>query len=125
MTDEPVPDDLRAFILEHIESVAQLEALLLLRREAKREWNAESAARWLYVPQSVAADVLARLRADGLLVSNHHRYRYAPATPELSRMVDRLAETYSRALIPVTNIIHNNPLRLRKFADAFRFRKDK
>jgi hypothetical protein len=40
-------------------------------------------------------------------------------------MVDRLAETYSRALIPVTNIIHNNPLRLRKFADAFRFRKDK
>jgi hypothetical protein len=125
MTDELVPDDLRSFILEHIDSVAQLEALLLLRREAGREWDAESTARRLYVSDTVAGEILSRLRADGLLSSREGFFRYAPASPELAAMIDRLAAIYSRALIPVTNIVHNNPLRLRKFADAFRFRKDK
>lgn len=125
MTDELVPDDLKTFILEHIESVAQLEALLLMRREAEREWNAQGVAKRLYIPDHAAAEVLGQLRATGLLAAKGTLYRYEPVTPELSAMVDRLAETYSRALIPVTNIVHNNPLRLRKFADAFRFRKDK
>jgi hypothetical protein len=125
MTDELVPDDLRSFILEHIDSVAQLEALLLLRREAGREWDAESTARRLYVSDTVAGEILSRLRADQLLSSREGFFRYAPASPELAAMVDRLAAIYSRALIPVTNLVHNNPLRLRKFADAFRFRKDK
>jgi hypothetical protein len=125
MTGELVPDDLRSFILEHIDSVAQLEALLLLRREAEREWDAASTAKRLYVSDTVAAEILFRLRADGLLSSRGSSYRYAPASPELAALVGRLAEIYSRALIPVTNIVHNNPLRLRKFADAFRFRKDK
>jgi hypothetical protein len=125
MTDELVPDDLKTFILAHIESVAQLEALLLLRREAKREWDAQSLAKRLYVPDNAAAEVLGQLRTAGLLAATGPLYRYEPATPGLSAMVDRLAEAYSRALIPVTNIVHNNPLRLRKFADAFRFRKDK
>jgi hypothetical protein len=124
MTEEPVPEDVRAFILAHIGSVAQLEALLLLRRHADEEWSAGATAARLYVTDAVAAEVLAQLCADGLLACHVDIYRYSPATPALLRMVDRLADAYARFLIPVTNIIHNNPLRLRRFADAFRFRKD-
>ena len=125
--DDPVPLALRAFLLEHIDSVAQLEALLLLRREAK-PLPVASIAGALYVPEAVAAEELAALRERGLLMAEEGRepaYRYAPATPETAAMVDLLAATYARALIPVTNIVHGNPLRLRRFADAFRFRKDK
>ena len=116
--DDPVPAALRAFLLEHIDSVAQLEALLLLRRAGKPlPTRAVSAA--LYVPEPVASAELVTLQARGLLTAEADGWRFV-ANP----MVDLLAETYARALIPVTNIVHGNPLRLRRFADAFKFRKD-
>jgi hypothetical protein len=122
--DEPVSPPLRAFLLEHIDSVAQLEALLLLRRERK-PLPVGAVARALYVPEPVAADELAALGARGLLAAEQDAWRYAPASAEAASLVDELAISYARALIPITNIVHGNPLRLRRFADAFRFRKDK
>ena len=120
---KPISDALRQFILDHIESVADLEGLLLLRREPG-EWTAGTVAKALYVSEPVAAEVLARLQTLGLAASQGGLYLYAPRTPEQSTMVDALAETYARALIPVTHLVHNNPRRLRRFADAFKFRKD-
>lgn len=124
MTKQPIPADVKAFILEHIDSITQLEALLLLRTSPEAEWDVTKAARQLYVPESVATDVLARLLADGFLSRNRQAYRYSPKSSELAEMVDRVAEVYRRYLIPVTNLIHGNPRRLRQFADAFKFRKD-
>jgi hypothetical protein len=122
--DEPVSPALRAFLLDHIESVAQLEALLLLRRERK-PLPVAAVARALYVPEAAAAEELTALGVRGLVAVEEDAWHYAPATPETAARVDELAETYARALIPVTNIVHGNPLRLRRFAEAFRFRKDK
>jgi len=116
--DDPVPATLRVFLLEHIDSVAQLEALLLLRRIGTPLPTGKVAAA-LYVPESTAASELATLQARGLVAADPGGWRYL-ANP----MVDLLAETYAKALIPVTNIVHGNPLRLRRFADAFKFRKD-
>jgi hypothetical protein len=48
MTDELVPDDVRDFILRHIDSVAQLEALLLLRANPDEDWDAPKTAKRLY-----------------------------------------------------------------------------
>ena len=115
---------MRVFLLEHIDSVAQLEALLLMRRE-RTPLPVAAVARALYVPEQAAAEELAALAARGLVTAEEGAWRYAPATPETAARVDELAATYARALIPVTNIVHGNPLRLRRFADAFRFRKDK
>lgn len=39
-------------------------------------------------------------------------------------MVDELVGLYGRLLIPITNLVHAKPRRIRQFADAFRFRKD-
>jgi hypothetical protein len=122
--DEPVSPSLRGFLLDHIDTVAQLEALLLLYREAK-PLPVAAVARALYVPEAVAAEELAALGARGLLAADEGAWRYAPADPQIAALVEELAGTYARALIPVTNIVHGNPLRLRRFADAFRFRKDK
>ena len=53
-------------------------------------------------------------------------YRYGPASESLSQLVDNLAETYARQLIPVTNLIHaSRPSTLQHFADAFKIRKNK
>ena len=39
-------------------------------------------------------------------------------------MVALLAEHYKRHLIPITNLIHAKPRRIRQFADAFKLKKD-
>jgi len=52
-------------------------------------------------------------------------YRYECATEELRSAVDRVSIAYSRHLIPITNMIHAKPRRIRQFAEAFRIRKDR
>jgi hypothetical protein len=125
MADAFIPDDVRDFILEHIDTVAQMEALLLLREDAGRTWTAVDVAKRLYVSEAVAGEVLARLVAAGLCLREGDAYRYDPGEAERGALVGRVAEAYSRYLIPVTAIIHDKPARIQKFADAFRFRRDK
>lgn len=123
MTDESIPADLREFILRYIDSVAHLEALLLLRANAETIWDITTIARRLYTTEQQAAEVLTQLCAHGLLSCEDERYRYAGQSAEQRNLIDRLAESYTKQLIPITNMIHGKPRRIRQFADAFKFRK--
>jgi hypothetical protein len=129
MSDSFIPDDLAQFILERIDSVAQLEALLLLRNEPHEKWSAAALAKRLYITDKETAALLERLCADGFLVATSSQpplYHYQPGSQELGKMIDRAAEIYSKHLVPVTNLIHSKPkTRVQEFADAFRLRKDK
>ena len=125
MADVILPDDVRDFILAHIDSVAQLEALLLLRNCAEQNWTIEAIAKRLYVSEPMATEALARLAVSGLCVCSDEFYRYYPSSAERGATIDRLCEAYAQYLIPVTNLVHNKPARIQKFADAFRFRRDK
>jgi hypothetical protein len=124
-----IPDDVAQFILDTIDSVAQMEALLLLRSDPREEWNLQNLAKRLYITENETAEVLTRLCSEGLVVSitsEPLRYRYEPSSAEIRRMADRLAEVYSKHLVPVTHLIHSKPkTRVQQFADAFRLRKDK
>lgn len=122
---ELIPDDLRDFILRHFDSIAELEALLLLRANPKEEWTVAATSARLYAGEAEVAKVLARLSEDGFLTCANDIYRYQCRDAELQRQVDRLAEAYAKHLIPVTNMIHAKLRRIREFADAFRFRKDR
>jgi hypothetical protein len=125
MAEELIPADVHDFILRHIDSVAQLEALLLLRANPHETWDADTVARRLYTGLQEIEEILARLCADGLLGASEGFYRYDGASEEQRGTVDRLAALYSRHLIPITNMIHAKPRRIRQFADAFRLRKDR
>jgi hypothetical protein len=125
MIDEPIPADLRDFILRHIDSVAHLEALLLLRTKPDYSWEVPAVAARLYIGEQQAAEVLAQLYGERLLACENHLYRYSGQSPQTLSMIDRLAESYAKQLIPVTNLIHGKPRRIRQFADAFKFRKDR
>ena len=125
MVDEPIPSDVQDLILRHIDSVAQLEALLLLRGNPTESWDVATTAKRLYANEDEIAEVLALLCEGGLLSVREGAYRYDCAKAELRESIDRLAEVYARHLIPVTNMIHAKPRRIRQFADAFKFRKDR
>jgi hypothetical protein len=123
MSADSIPDDVRDFIVKYIESIAQLEALLLLRREPEVSWDETSLGQRLYISSPAAADILARLAAEGFVVLDGGKYRYQCHSIEAQDVVERLAGIYARQLIPVTHLIHDKPSRIRQFADAFRLRK--
>jgi hypothetical protein len=125
MADDPIPADLREFILRYVDSVAHLEALLLLRANPQTAWDIAATARRLYTSEHQAEEVLGQLCAEGLIARESDLYRYAGQSAETLAMIDRLAEFYSKQLIPITNLIHGKPRRIRQFADAFKFRKDR
>lgn len=127
MADE-FPDKIRRFITEHFTSVEQLEALLLLRTDPARDWNAVQLSQALYTQPAAAAMRLADLRARGFLTAvdgSPPRYRYQPATAELASSVDDLAETYRERRVTVITLIYSRPTDpAQAFADAFRLRKE-
>jgi hypothetical protein len=127
MVDSPFPDDVTAFLLTHIDSIAQLEALLLLRAEPRRAWNPEALAKRLYIAPQETAAVLDRLCTAGLVVCSDpvlHEYQYHPQSHALAQLVDHVAELYARYLIPVTQLIHaKRQTSIQEFADAFKLRK--
>lgn len=125
MKDELIPADVAEFILRHIDSVAQLEALLLMKRDPAERWDVAKMASRIYTNEPEAAELLARLRDGGFLNSTDDLYWYECKSPDEHETVDRVSLTYSRHLIPVTNLIHAKPRRIRQFADAFKFRKDR
>lgn len=128
MNEHPIPDDIQRFILASIESVPYLEALLLLRKDPSRSWSAEELAGGLFVGREIAAELLQHLHEAGFASPrdrNPPRYAYDPASTAQAEMVDRLAESYAKHLIPVTALIHaKGSAKIRRFADAFRLRKE-
>jgi len=121
MSYEPIPDDIRDLIQRHVDSVAQLEALLFLRARPSERLAVATIASRLYAPEAELARSLAQLAKDGFLVRENGEYRYECSDENHTR-VDRLAEAYSRHLIPITNLIHAKPRNIRQFSDAFKFR---
>ena len=124
MENAEIPDDLRRFILQNIDSVAKLEALLLMRKHAGQDWDPATMSARLYIGLQQATSILQDLSRLSLCRSECSGYRYQPGQA-LSELVDRLAETYASQLIPVTNLIHaRNPSNLQHFADAFKIWKN-
>jgi hypothetical protein len=120
-----VPDHVRRLVVDAIDSVPELEAILLLRAESGRRWTATEAGARLYVSVTMAAHVLTVLAERGFLVVDGDTYRYAPVRLELDGTVADLAHAYATHLIAITNLIHSKPATsIRQFADAFRLRKE-
>lgn len=125
MTTEQIPDRVSRLIADCIDSVPELEAVLLLRRGKDRLWTASDAAKLLYVSVPVASYVLDLLTGRGFFAHLTEGYRYQPATPELDSTVGELATTYAQHLVTITNLIHSKPTAksVEQLAEAFRLRE--
>jgi hypothetical protein len=124
MVDGGIPAELRDFIAKSIDSVGQLEALLLLRDNPDQAWDVSQLAKRLYVHEAEAAAIFAHLIEQGFVVAQHESYRYDRQGKQ-AETIDRLADAYARQLIAITNLIHTKPRRIQAFADAFKIKKDK
>jgi len=125
-TDRMIPDDIRDFILQRLDSVAEMEALLLLWRDPGKDWDTATLARELYITEADVCGVLRQLREQNLVEESNGFYRYWRSSAESGMIVDRLAQLYKTHLITITNLMHSKfSSRIQEFADAFVLRKDK
>ena len=137
MGDEPlqkfdgepvVPLEVQQFVLERIGSIAQLEALIMMRNAPDTWWPSSSLAERLYISERACLTELDALKEQGLLLGREEdigwRFRYAPSVGELRELVDRLVYYYSKHLVVISNLIHSKPrTRLHEFSEAFWLKK--
>ena len=125
-SSSPIPEEVRRFILDYIDSVPALEALLIMMRNREKHWTAGAMAAELYLDPRTVAPFLADLSARGLCGSQPGEepvYVWRPATRDLADSLEHLARVYAKHLVPVTNLIHGKPrASVRGFSDAFRLR---
>lgn len=128
MPPEPLPEDLRRFILTSIPSVPFVEAMLIFRESRGAAVSDELIAKRLYMAEKAAAEVVQQLRGAGVIEAagtDPISHRYKPVSPELVSMLELLASYYRSNLVDVTDLIHSRTARrAQQFADAFKLRKD-
>lgn len=126
MSNFEIPDDIQAFIVQYLDSIAKVEALTLLRSDPDRSWKPDELAARLYITPGEAKAVLEGLQGAGLLTAREVGFQYRCEDRELGAKAGKAVELYRTHLIAVTNLIHARGVRrIQQFADAFKLRKDK
>ena len=122
-----LPEDVHHFLNQNIESVEQLEVLLLLWRTPERGWTTDGVATAVYSHPSSVVRRLAMLLGQGLLREREPGcYQYAPHTADLHETVTRLDQVYRERRVAVITLIASKPIEnVRAFSDAFRIRRKK
>jgi hypothetical protein len=128
----PEEDDLRRdvdqFLLERIDTVPHLEALLLLWNNRPKNWSAEDMAKALFLAPEPAKGILDDLVRQRLIVGVSGAAEYYAYESEAGRdrLLAGLDVTYRRELIRISRMIHSKPsVAVREFARAFRLKKDR
>jgi len=122
---EELPPDIRQFIVEKIDSVPHVEALLLVAGRADVVWTEEQLAQHLYVQPAAATKIARGLVRRGLLKATAGGYAFDSAWDPDGAFMQRLTLTYRRQLVAVATLIHTNvSAGVRDFADAFDLKKE-
>jgi hypothetical protein len=116
------------FIVDEIDSVPQLEALLLFWNNRPKVWSGESMAGALYVSYEVSRDILRHLAQRHLIAEMQGaagEFALQADSEEEQQLLASLDVVYRRELVRVSNMIHSKASRgVRDFASAFRLKKE-
>ena len=122
-----LPPDVVTFLDEHIFSVTQLEVLLLVKEMAPQLITVQELSRNAHLPERSIGPWLDAFVERGLLAREASgAYRAADLDPPTQAVVDAVADCYVRRRVSLSRHVYasrEDPAR--RFADAFRFRKEK
>jgi hypothetical protein len=106
---EAFPQEVQRFLIDSIDSVEQLEILLLLRGDPARAWSVEAVGQAVYTSPRAAHQRLEGLRSRNLLAvsGNPAQYRYQPNPPEKDAVIARLADVYRERRVTVISLIYS------------------
>jgi hypothetical protein len=125
--DTPLDNEVDEFILQEMDTVPHLEALLLLWNSRPKEWGLDEMAAALYVDRGTAREILQGLARRRLAERGEDEaYRYAGDEGERDALIGAVETAYKRNLVRISRMIHSKASPgVRDFADAFRFKKER
>ena len=118
----PIPDHLKSFIFECLDSVESLEVLLLLFRDPKRAWTADELASELRFNANSVAERLRRLVDCGLLTRTDAGFVYGSERGRTTVLLDELNSFYRTHPHRILEAIFSPMRKAHDFARAFRVR---
>jgi AraC-like DNA-binding protein len=125
-----IPNDVEAFLIDHIDSIDVLEVLLFLFQHPSDRWTALQIARELRINEAQAARRLEQLTHDQLTdrdaSASEPAYSFEPADSTVIETIRRLDQVYRERRVGVITLIFSKPSdKIRTFADAFKFWREK
>jgi len=124
MTPDPARSVVDQFVLEEIDSVPHLEALLLLWNSRPRAWPLENMAKALYLTPDGTREILTGLKQRGLVKIETDCYSFDSGSNR-DGLMKALDATYRKELVRISRMIHSKAsASVREFARAFKWKKD-
>lgn len=123
MSEQDVPDRIRSFVFHHIDSVEQLEILLVLSSDKSKSWSVQELTdRFRSNPNSIRQR-LQVLKRDNLvreIAGAVSLFEFSPADESIEDLIRELGEVYRLKPHRVLELIFSSMKKARFFADAFR-----
>ncbi len=122
--EDPLRRQVDSFILEEIDSVPHLEALLLIWDHRPQPYSVDELARLLYISAEHAQSILHDLQQRDLVTLDAGRCAWNPDSRH-AVVIPQVDQTYRRELVRISSMIHSKASpAVRQFARAFRLKKD-
>jgi transcription initiation factor IIE alpha subunit len=122
-------EEVYRFILNQIDSVPQMEALLLVWESRPKKWAESEIAERLYVSGDVVRNIMQELMRRRLVAADTQsarQYFYESKSEDLDGLIEAVAATYRQDLVRVSTFIHTKTSSaVRDFAKAFKFTKER
>ena len=129
MPEQGPQADVYEYILEKIESVPHLEAVILLWNSRPVGWTAEELASRIYVPAERTFEIVQDLIRQQFVqqsAGSPPRFSYLPRSEEQNEWMFRVDTAYRREIVRISTMLHSKASpSIREFARAFRFKKDR
>lgn len=121
----PLPPRVVTFIREHVSSLLQLEALLLIVESGRQPRSAADVSAQMYLPEATIAQWLDGYVDLGFCERSDDGYRL-PDDAATYELLAEVADTYVRRKVSVGRLVFGPPVEDPKIAlaDAFRLRRD-
>jgi hypothetical protein len=118
VVSEEIPEEVKQFVFEYIDSVELLEVLLFLRSHSDREWSSNQISKEL---RSSSASVIHRLHflKSLNLIEERSPDVFTYATHNFETLITSLAESYKIRPHAIQQIIFSPMKKAKQFANAF------
>jgi hypothetical protein len=128
LASSSIPEDVSKLLATSIDTVAELEVLLFLRKRPDAEWDPKAVADLLYLDRDLSMAIFRKLHARGFLRVREQPlllYQYAP-NEATAATLDALADIYASRRLMVVAMMAARRQRdgLRLFSNAFRIRRN-
>ncbi len=128
MTDKSTHElsqEISDFLTRYIDSVEQLEIILLLNSTHPKAWTSAEISAHLHSTTQSIDQRLSDLEKDHLISTSNGQFAYNTSDPLRNKLMLKLADEYKNRRIRIIEFIFSKPnKKIRSFLNAFKLRKD-